>query len=394
MQAQRSVKQQWLAVMALAVGAFIFNTTEFIPIALLSDIGRSFSMSAAETGIMLTVYAWIVALMSLPLMLLTQKAERRKLLLVLLAVFAAAHLLSALAWNFEVLLASRVAVALVHAVFWSVTASLAIRVAPPGKGNQALGWLSTGSVLAMVAGIPLGRMIGQFYSWQTSFLMIGACAAAVMLVLAKSLPLLPSVNAGSLASLPLLAKRRNLMLLFAFTVLIVTAHFTAYSYIEPFVLEVGAFQPQQVTVLLGLYGLAGFAASYVFGRWFAKQPRLFLAGSAAVIGLAGLLLLPLAASPLALYVLCFLWGMAVMVVSLSMVSKVLAFADDAADAANAIYSGLYNVGIGGGAFLGRYISESWGLERLGISTFALAAVALCLALVLVKRADFTSKPMA
>lgn len=215
-----------------------------------------------------------------------------------------------------------------------------------------------------------------------------------MLVLAKSLPLLPSVNAGSLASLPLLAKRRNLMLLFAFTVLIVTAHFTAYSYIEPFVLEVGAFQPQQVTVLLGLYGLAGFAASYVFGKWFAKQPRLFLAGSAAVIGLAGLLLLPLAASPLALYVLCFLWGMAVMVVSLAMVSKVLAFAEDAADAANAIYSGLYNVGIGGGAFLGRYISESWGLERLGISTFALATVALCLALVLVKRADFESKPVA
>lgn len=384
-------KKQWLSVLALAVGAFIFNTTEFIPIALLSDIGQTFGMASTEVGIMLTVYAWIVALLSLPLMLATKNFERRKLLLILFAVFVAGHVLSFFAWNFGVLLASRICIALTHAVFWSITASLAVRVAPPGKSTQALGLLSTGTVMAMVMGIPLGRVIGQFYSWQISFLLIGICAAAVMIVLAKNLLLLPSVNSGSLSSLPLLVKRKNLMLLYGFTILIITAHFTAYSYIEPFVLQIGGFKPEQVTIVLGLYGAAGFVALFVFGKWFAKFPHQFFIGAAALVMLMTALLWPLVGSAWAVYVLCFVWGIAISVVSLSMIAKVLNFASDATDVATSIYSGLYNVGIGGGALLGHYVTVGLGLGSIGFVGAGTALLAVVLAYVLIKRDDFMNK---
>ncbi|WP_165088714.1 sugar transporter [Neisseria yangbaofengii] len=384
-------KKQWLSVLALAVGAFIFNTTEFIPIALLSDIGQTFGMASTEVGIMLTVYAWIVALLSLPLMLATKNFERRKLLLILFAVFVTGHVLSFFAWNFGVLLVSRICIALTHAVFWSITASLAVRVAPQGKSTQALGLLSTGTVMAMVMGIPLGRVIGQFYSWQTSFLLIGICAAVVMVVLAKNLPLLPSVNSGSLGSLPLLVKRKNLMLLYGFTILIITAHFTAYSYIEPFVLQIGGFKPEQVTIVLGLYGSAGFVASFVFGKWFATFPRQFFIGAAALVVLMTALLWPLSGSAWAVYALCFVWGIAISVVSLSMIAKVLNFASDATDVATSIYSGLYNVGIGGGALSGHYVTVGLGLGGIGFVGAGTALLAAVLAYMLVKRDDFMNK---
>ena len=382
-----STFKQWVSVCALAVGAFIFNTTEYIPIALLSDIGQSFGKPATEVGMMITVYAWIVALLSLPLMLMTKNIERRKLLLMLFALFALFHALSFFSWNFNILLVSRIGIALTHAVFWSITASLAVRLAPAGKTNQALGLLSTGTVLAMVLGIPLGRVVGQYFSWQLSFLLIGVCAAGVMLVLAKNLPALPSQNTGSLSSLPSLFKRRNLMLLYAMTVLIITAHFTAYSYIEPFVLQVGGFKAEQVTIVLSLYGLAGFAASYLFGKWFAKSQRLFMLGAVAVILLSALLLLPLATFPYAVYALVFIWGVAIVIVSLGMVSKVLAFASDATDVANSIYSGLYNVGIGGGALLGHYVTVWFGLSNIGIAGALLAAAGLAVCGLLFKEQD-------
>ena len=382
-----STFKQWVSVCALAVGAFIFNTTEYIPIALLSDIGQSFDKPATEVGMMITVYAWIVALLSLPLMLMTKNIERRKLLLMLFALFALFHALSFFSWNFNILLVSRIGIALIHAVFWSITASLAVRLAPTGKTNQALGLLSTGTVLAMVLGIPLGRVVGQYFGWQLSFLLIGVCAAGVMLVLAKNLPALPSQNTGSLSSLPSLFKRRNLMLLYAMTVLIITAHFTAYSYIEPFVLQVGGFKAEQVTIVLSLYGLAGFAASYLFGKWFAKSQRLFMLGAVAVILLSALLLLPFASFPYAVYALVFIWGVAIVIVSLGMVSKVLAFASDATDVANSIYSGLYNVGIGGGALLGHYVTVWFGLSNIGIAGALLAAAGLAVCGLLFKEQD-------
>ena len=382
-----STFKQWVSVCALAVGAFIFNTTEYIPIALLSDIGQSFGKPATEVGMMITVYAWIVALLSLPLMLMTKNIERRKLLLMLFALFTLFHALSFFSWNFNILLVSRIGIALTHAVFWSITASLAVRLAPAGKTNQALGLLSTGTVLAMVLGIPLGRVVGQYFGWQLSFLLIGVCAAGVMLVLAKNLPALPSQNTGSLSSLPSLFKRRNLMLLYAMTVLIITAHFTAYSYIEPFVLQVGGFKAEQVTIVLSLYGLAGFAASYLFGKWFAKAQRLFMFGAVAVILFSALLLLPLASFPYAVYALVFIWGVAIVIVSLGMVSKVLSFASDATDVANSIYSGLYNVGIGGGALLGHYVTVWFGLSNIGIAGALLAAAGLAVCGLLFKEQD-------
>ena len=378
----------WTAVIALAFAAFIFNTTEFVPVALLSDIGKTFSLAATDVGIMITLYAWVVAPISLPIMLLTKNIERRSLLICLFIVFIISHILSYFAWSFNTLLLSRIGIAFSHALFWSITASLAVRVAPKGKEFQALGLLATGTALAMVLGIPFGRMVGEAYGWRNTFALIGIGASIVCLILAKTLPILPSLNSGSLSSLKQFIRRPSLIMVFALTIIVISAQFTAYSYIEPFSLNIAAFSSMQTTTLLLIFGAAGFLGSYLFGKFGGKYPKVAIPLSTATLALSMLLLLPVSLSFAGVSAVCLLWGMSIIGFSLALQSKTLHLASDATDVAMAIYSGLYNVGIGGGALLGGMVSVHFGLSYIGVIGGIIAVIGTLLALALVHRGDF------
>jgi len=366
----------WLRVVTLAIAAFIFNTTEFVPVGLLSDIAASFHMETAQVGIMLTIYAWVVALMSLPFMLLTSQMERRKLLIGLFVVFITSHVLSFMAWNFTVLVISRVGIAFAHAVFWSITASLAIRLAPAGKRAQALSLIATGTALAMVLGLPIGRIVGQYFGWRTTFFAIGMGALITLVCLIKLLPKLPSEHSGSLKSLPLLMRRPALMSIYLLTVIVVTAHYTAYSYIEPFVQVVAGFSANFATVLLLILGGAGIIGSILFGKLGNKHASALVSSAIGLLLACLLLLMPAAGSESHLAILSLFWGVAIMIIGLGMQVKVLALAPDATDVAMSLFSGIFNLGIGAGALVGNQISLHVSMSAIGYLGAIPALIAL------------------
>ncbi|MDU8924212.1 sugar transporter [Pasteurellaceae bacterium LIM206] len=364
----------YFRVMTMAFAAFIFNTTEYIPVALLSDIAQSFDMTVDSTGWMITIYAWVVSLMSLPFMLLTVKLERRSLLIKLFILFIASHVLSVFAWNYWILLLSRIGIAFSHAVFWSITSALTIRIAPKGKQTQALGLLAMGSALAMVLGLPLGRVIGQLFGWRTTFAIIGIIAFVVMLVLARLLPHLPSKNSGSLASVPLLLKRPILIGIYAITVIMVSAHFTAYSYIEPFMLNIGNMSAETATAALFVFGLSGITASLLFGRLYRLGPAKFLVSMMILLTGSLFLLLPLSHNAFFMFLLIFIWGIGISGIGLSLQMRVLQLAPDATDVAMSMFSGIYNIGIGGGALIGGQVMKFLGLSGIGFVGMVLGGI--------------------
>ena len=378
-------KIAYLRVIALAFAAFIFNTTEFVPVPLLSDIAKDFGMSTADTGLIITIYAWSVTILSLPFMLLTANLERRSLLLKVFIIFVASHALCAVAWNFTVLVIARVLIAIAHAIFWSITASLAVRVAPINKSSQALGLLALGTSMAMILGLPLGRILGDSLGWRVTFGLIGVFAVGVGTWLYKILPLLPSKNSGSLKSLPELARNGFLMVIFLLTAIVISAHFSTHSYIEPFAKDISGFDGKFITIFLLLFGVAGIVASVLFSKFYKLIPNAFTAISIAII-LACLLVLNLIATNESLMLaLAFIWGLGIAGINMSFQIKVLNLASNATDAAMAIYSAIYNIGIGAGALIGHQTIVRLGEQNIGNVGSLFAAVGLIVFLVAVAK---------
>lgn len=366
----------WSAILCLAFAAFVFNTTEFVPVGLLPNIAASFDMSVAKTGLLITIYAWAVSLLSLPLTILTAKFERKKLLIFLFVLFISSHILAGFAWDFISLMIGRIGIACAHAVFWAITTPLAVRLAPNGKRAKAMGFIVAGSSMAIVLGVPIGTMIGQLVGWRITFLCIGAVAFAVMLALIYLLPTLPSSNTQSLRNMPSLLRRPALLHIFMLTAIVITGHFTAYTYITPFMHRIGGFDEQFVVFLLLCIGLSGIFGSVLFAKYSDKYPIASFIYTLILLALCLVLFYVSALHAYSAIFLCLVWGTVITMFGMLMQSKVLEVAPDGTDIAMSVYSGIYNIGIGGGALVGSQVLVHLTIGEIGYIGALFVTVAL------------------
>lgn len=375
---------QWLPLLGLTFSAFIFNTSEFVPIGLLTDIANDFQITEAHAGLLITIYAWVVALASLPLMLLVSKVEFKRLLLSVVALFALSHILSSVSSNYMTLMVSRIGVACSHAIFWSIASPLAVKVAPEGKRSLALSFIVTGTSIAMIVGLPLGRIVGLFLGWRMTFLCIAVLAALVFVFMAIVFPKVPNQNPVSLRNLPGLVKTPALTGIYILTVVAITGHYTGYSYIEPFMAQVAHLRESTITFALMLFGLAGIVGSILFSKKYDKHPVAFI--NVAVYGIVAFLYLlqPASISMGSTLLVCVLWGIAITAFNLVFQALIIQFAPQATSIAMSIYSGIFNVGIGSGALIGGYTCTYLSLGWIGYigGTISLVAAFYCMKRVL------------
>ena len=365
MKTKMSLKE-WLPLIGMTISAFLVNTSEFMPIGLLTDISNDFNMTAAQAGVMITAYSWTVTILSLPLMLLACKIEPKKLLLGTLTVFSTCQVLSVVSIGFPFLVVSRIGVACAHSIFWAIASPLAVRVVSKEHQSKALSAIITGTAIAMVLGMPLGRMIGLQIGWRMTFLCVAVISFLVLVYLAFVFPKIENTESFSINQLPELFKNSRLMITYIITFLFATGYYTTYSYIEPFLQRVAGFPSTLVTITLMLFGVAGLSGSYLFSRYYDDHRFAFV--QAVLFGFAGALglLYPASINMYMIILVCAIWGIAAMAFQTSFQAEIIGCVSTAASSvAMAIFSAIFNLGIGSGTWLGGVIYTNTSLNFIG-----------------------------
>ncbi|KFK89140.1 MFS transporter [Streptomyces sp. JS01] len=369
-----------LALLALAVSAFGIGTTEFVMMGLLPNVADDLGTSVPTAGYLVSAYAIGVVLGAPLLTGLGSRVPRKKMLLLLMALFTIGNLASALAPDFGWLVAGRLLAGLPHGAFFGVGAVVAARLVSEGRQARAVATMFLGLTVANIVGVPAATLLGQHLGWRATFLVVAAIGLAAMAALARLVPHIP-VEAHQDVRRELRALGNRQVILGLLTAVFGFAGvFAVYSYLSAMTTKAMGFGESSVTLVLALFGigmtLGALAAGPLTDR--ALRPTLY--------GSLGALAVVLVAFPFTVHVQ---WAALTMVVLLGAVGfmtttplqmLVMNKAKDAPTLASASNHSAFNLANAGGAWLGGVaIAAGWGWTSPAFVGAVLAVAGLAIA---------------
>ncbi|HGM5875958.1 TPA: MFS transporter [Stenotrophomonas maltophilia] len=365
-------RHPWWAVSAVGLATFSVVTTEMLPVGLLTPIAEDLGASTGTAGLMISLPALLAAVFAPLVVIAAGGIDRRRILCALLALLLVANLASALAPGIGWLLAARVLVGFCMGGIWAIAGGLAARLVPADRIGLATSIIFGGVAAASVLGVPLGALIGDALGWRSAFAAMALFSAAVMLLHLRVVPALPVSTSVRLRQFVQQLGQRDLRHGLWLTVLLVSGHFIAFTYVRPLLTSVSGVEASWIGALLFAYGLAGIAGNFIAGPLAARHPRGTLLAIASGLLLTPLLLLWVGGTPSGGIAVLLLWGLAYGGVSVGLMSWMMKAVPQAVEIATALYVGVFNIGIALGA---------WGGGRLldGVAPYATLWAAAVLA---------------
>ncbi|QCO97134.1 MFS transporter [Arthrobacter sp. 24S4-2] len=375
-----------IGLIALALGGFGIGLTEFVIMGLLPEVAADFSVSEATAGWLISGYALAVVVGALLLTAAVTRFERKPVLAVLLVLFIAGNLVSALAPDYSMMMIGRIIAALAHGAFFGIGAVVAADMVAPTKKAGAIAIMFTGLTAANVLGVPFGTMLGQAAGWRSTF---WAITGIGVLALIGILTLVPKTghgdtSPGSLRSELTAFRSGQVWLSILVTILGFGGMFGAFTYIAFTLTEVTGFAASTVPWLLILFGVGLFIGNTVGGKAADRNVdrTLLIVLSVLAVVLAAFALTA-TNQPLTIASIVLMGGFGFATVP-GLQMRVMKYANNAPTLASGANIGAFNVGNALGAWLGGvtitaglgYTSPIWAgaaITLLGLAVMAIAA---------------------
>jgi MFS transporter, DHA1 family, inner membrane transport protein len=184
-------KQKILLIFILTIGVFGILNTEMGVIGILPSIAEHFHVSVSKAGLLVSLFALVVAVSGPTMPLLFSGINRKKVMLLVLGVFVLGNTVSIFTSNFTILLLARVIPAFFHPLYCSLAFTVAAVSVSKEEAPKAVSKVFIGVSAGMVIGVPISNFIASAASLQMAMVFFAVVNAIVFIATLLFVPSMP-----------------------------------------------------------------------------------------------------------------------------------------------------------------------------------------------------------
>jgi MFS transporter, DHA1 family, inner membrane transport protein len=233
----------------------------------LNDLSQALAVSPAVAGQLITAGAVAMGTGAPLLAAVLGSWDRRRLLTLALAWYAAGHALAALMPNLAALLPVRALGVLGAAVFTPHAAATINVLAPPEQRGRAITSVFLGWSLSSVVGMPMHAYLAEAFGWRWAFAMVALLSTVAAVWVWRTVPAGVRPPPLSRQGWAQALTHPLLMGMVLVTALSAAGQFTLFSYFAPYYRQVLGASPAQVSFLFFWFGAFGLLGNVVMSRW-------------------------------------------------------------------------------------------------------------------------------
>jgi MFS transporter, DHA1 family, inner membrane transport protein len=354
-------------IFILGLSVFAAITTEMGVIGVLPQITEKFQITTSQAGLLVSIFALVVAIAGPFVTLVISGMNRKHVLLFIMLLFTISNVVYAFSSKFEVSLVFRIIPALMHASLFSVAIVVAVSFAKPELKSRASAQVFGGVAIGLVLGVPLTSFVAEKISLEAAFL-FGAVVSAIALVgILFTMPSMPVKDKLSYGKQLSILRKVPVWLNISTVVFVFAAMFSVYSYFAEYLGQVTKVNATWISILLMIFGLFGVLGNFVFSNFLQKNvvktvilyPIIYF-GIYLLVYYFGLFTIPM-------IIFIIIWGTihsGGLIVSQTWISKETM---DAPEFGNSLYLSFSNLGITLGTSLGGWIITNHGVNHIILS---------------------------
>lgn len=357
-------KNHNVLILILAIGTFSILNTEVGIIGILPLIAEKFSVDITQAGLLVSLFALIIAGAGIIMPLLFSGLNRKKVMIAVLTIFSVCNLIAAFAPNFAVVLTARLIPAFFHPIYCSLAFVVAASLVDKKNMPQAISKVMMGVSAGIVIGIPVTSFIANTFSYQTAmlfFTLMNIIALVLTLIMIPSMPVKEKISYGSQLSV----LKQSITWMSLFTVSAIGASlFAVYAYIAQYLQEISRISGENLSLALFLFGCASILGNFLAGKFLSRNAQKTATLYPVLFCILYMLVFVLGEFSIAMIPVIFFWGMLNGIGNNIQQFWIMSAIPKAPDFANGLFISFGNLGTTIGTFAGGVILADIGTHYI------------------------------